>query len=80
MTANLAFDEDKSFSDNFESFCAALDDLDAEMAAIFRENISTLNSVVFEGDSDSEARAKFNAAVFDALDAIVTIPEEPEGM
>lgn len=79
MSSDFKFDESKSFAENFSLFCDQLDGIDPEMSKIFRANAPTLASVVRGGESDTEARAQFNAAIVVALDTMAAKPSTPEG-
>ena len=74
----FSFDEAKSFSENCEAFISSLEDIDAGMAAILRDNWDALVAVVREGERNSKARGEFNLAVASALDSLAT-PAAPKG-
>lgn len=76
---SLRFDETKSFSENCRAFLASLEKVDADMAAILRDNWDALVAVVRDGERDSTARGNFNAAVALALDLLVKPAEQKGG-
>lgn len=64
------FDDARSFEENVQSFLAAMDEADAEMAKILRDNFDKFLPVI-EGDEDPRrARPTFNSAVMAALAAM----------
>lgn len=75
---SLRFDEAKSFSDNCGAFLASLETIDADMAAILRDNWDALVAVVRQGERDSKARSEFNSKVASALDSLLE-PAAPKG-
>lgn len=70
------FDDSISFDENLEAFLTELDALDSEMAAILRETLSGARAVIKEGAPDRKARAAFNEAVLERLDALLASEEE----
>ena len=75
---DLRFDDTKTFEENCDAFLATLEGIDAEMAAILRENWDALVAVVCEGERDSKARGAFNSAIATALDALLK-PDQQNG-
>jgi hypothetical protein len=71
------FDEEKSFSENREAFLLNLDNIDADLTAILRDNLNVLATVVREGERDLRARNEFNSAVVSSLDSLIK-PAEPK--
>jgi hypothetical protein len=76
---NFRFDEAKSFSENCEAFLSSLDNIDAGLTAILRDNWDALVTVVREGERNSKARGEFNSAVTSALDSLVKPAESKDG-
>ena len=77
--SDFRFDSTRSFDENCEAFLAALDAVDAEMAAILRANEDALGAIVREGERDPKARAEFNDAVMAALDALNAPDSQQDG-
>jgi hypothetical protein len=73
------FDEALGFTDNCGALLVSLDELDADMAKILRDNWDALVGVVQEGERDSKARGEFNAKVAAALDALAKGPANTKG-
>ena len=67
----FSFDTSKSFGDNFDAFLAELESVDKELVAVLRANADLLAEVVHNGERDPIARAKLNAEIAKALDALV---------
>lgn len=78
QSVGLRFDETMTFADNCAALHVSLEKIDAEMAAILRDNWEALVSVVRNGERDSRARSDFNAKVAEALDALAKKPTEPK--
>jgi hypothetical protein len=78
QSESYRFDEAKGFSDNCEAFLASLEEVDADMAAILRDNWDSLVAVVRQGERDLKTRSEFNANVASALDSFRE-PAEPKG-
>lgn len=79
MTAGFEFDGTKSFDENFDAFLDFLKNVDEDMAGILRANVPTLAMIVRDGERDANARAAFNAAIANALDALAAPDPKPEG-
>lgn len=77
MPAEFRFDSTKSFEENFEDYLGAIEEIDPPMAAIFRANAVRLAEIVRDGERDSSARASFNAAIAEALDALAHSTSNP---
>ena len=73
------FDDAKSFSENCDAFISSIEKIDAEMAAILRDNWDALVAIVREGERSSRARSHFNAAVASALDSAVRLEAHKGG-
>lgn len=70
------FQNGASFDENMEAFIDHLDEIDEEMSAVLRANLSLLVSIVKNGEKNSSARIKFNASVLAALDEILVAQTE----
>jgi hypothetical protein len=68
----MKFDLSKSFEDNLATFRKAAEAIDADCAKILFDNLEKLQA---SGDART-ARATFNKAVKDALDALPDPPGE----
>lgn len=73
------FDDGKSFPENCDAFLSSIEKIDADMAAILRDNWDALVAVVREGERNSRARSNFNAAVASALDSAVKLDVAKDG-
>jgi len=71
QSGNFRFDDTKSFSENCDTFLSCLEIIDAEMAAILRNNWDTLVAIVHDGERNSKLRGEFNSKVAMALDLLV---------
>ena len=78
MVGNFSFDGTKSFDENFEAFLDAAKEIDEDLAVILRSNATALAHTVREGERDTNARAAFNTAIAEALDALTTPPDPSE--
>ena len=76
---SLHFDEAKSFSENCEAFLSGLEQNDAAMAAILRDNWDALVAIVRDGQRDSKTRSEFSTKVAAALDALAKTAEPKDG-
>ena len=70
---DFSFDGNKSFSENCESFLAALEIIDPEMTAILNDNWNDLVATVREGERDLRLRAQVNKAIASALDNLAAM-------
>ncbi len=77
MTSGFAFDGTKGFEENFEAFLDATREIDEELAEILQSNAAALADIVRGGERDSNARALFNTAIAEALDALSSVPIPP---
>jgi hypothetical protein len=73
------FDKERSFSENCEAFLSKLQDIDAGLTAILRDNWDTLVTVVQEGERNLKVRGDFNSAVALALDSLIKSAESKDG-
>lgn len=73
------FDDSKTFDKNWAAFIIEAQAIDTEMAAILAANKDSLAAIVRQGQSNSTARANFNAEVVKALDALLAKPAEDGG-
>jgi hypothetical protein len=69
--SGFQFGEADTFATNWEAFLKEMEAFDAEMAAILRANKAKLAAICAEGNRDAQARGNFNAAVLEALDALL---------
>jgi len=76
---NFRFDEAKSFSENCEAFLSSLEGIDADMAAVLRDNWGVLVAVVRDGQRNSRTRSEFNTKIAAALDALVETAQPRDG-
>ncbi len=75
--ASFRFDAAKSFADNCRAFLDNLENVDADMAVILRDNWDLLVTAVSEGERDSKVRGELNSKVATALD-LLTKPVDPK--
>ena len=57
-----------------------LENVDADMASILRDNWDVLITIVRNGERDARARTDFNAKVAEALDTLVKWPPPKAGV
>lgn len=67
--AAFQFDDALSFEENVEAFLTAMDEEDAEMGKILRDNFDKFLPSIVGDDDPKQARPLFNSAVMAALDA-----------
>lgn len=77
--ASFQFDASKSFDENVAAYLDVLEVIDAQMAAILRENAALLAAIVRDGERDPSARGEFNSLIAAALDSLATSNAEGEG-
>ena len=68
------FDDGKTFDENWAAIIVEAQAIDSQMAAILAGNKDRLAAIVRQGQSNSAARANFNAEVVKALDALLATP------
>lgn len=66
----FSFDDEITFEENVEAFLSVLDEADAEMANILRDNFDKLKPLIEGGSDQRQARTDFNSSIVAALKAL----------
>lgn len=73
---DFSFEDSKRFEENCTEFLVEIEAIDTEMATILKENWPSLVKIVEHGERDPKARTEFNAAIAQALDALLQAPQQ----